>query len=110
MSVSYHSYLAIEKKPAFKGMPLTDLLLAVVLFIVLLLFGAVLLIIGIYTPVWFGFSFLVFIASIFFLKARSRKGQPAFFLSYLSFLFLQPRKLKPAYGKLKLQSPKRTNR
>jgi|GEM_PF-852788 len=104
MSVSYISYLAIEKKPALRGIPLTDLLLAVVLFVAMLLSGAVMLIFGLYLPAWFGFSVLVFVASIIFLKTRSQKGQPAFFLSYFSFLVLQPRKLKPAYGKLWLQS------
>lgn len=101
--MKYISYLAIEKKPAFRGMALSDLLLAVLVFVLLLLFGAFLLIIGINTPYWFGFTLVEFIISVVFLKTKSRKGHPAFFLSYISYLLLQPRKLRPEYGKLSLK-------
>lgn len=105
MAQSYISYLAIEKKPALKGIPLADLLIAVLLFVIMLLVGAFLLILGAYTPYWFGFSVTAFIAGLVVLKSRSRKGQPAFFLSYFSFLILQPRKLKPEYGKINFSVP-----
>lgn len=100
---TYISYLAIEKKPAVKGIPLADLLIAVIAFVGLLLIGAVLMILGIYAPYWFGFSLFSFLAGVFFLKTRSNKGHPAFFISYYSFLILQPRKLIPEHGKLSLR-------
>ncbi len=100
---SYMSYLAIEKKPSFKGIPLADLLVAVIGFVGMLLVGAFLMVIGIYSPYWFGFSLFSFLAGIIFLKARSTKGHPAFFISYFSYIILQPRKLIPAHGKLSLR-------
>ena len=103
MAIVYKSYLAIEKRPSFMGIALTDILILVGLFVLMLFGGAVLMVIGIFTPYWFAFSLLFFIVSIIFLKTRSSKGQPAFFISYYSFIYMQPRKLKPLCGKLKLQ-------
>lgn len=90
MSTSFKSYTAIERKASVMGMALQDILIVTTVFVAFLLLGAVMMIIGIFVPLYFAFVLAVYLISVFLLYRMRPKGQPDFFLAYISFHFKQP--------------------
>ncbi|EMR00617.1 hypothetical protein [Cesiribacter andamanensis] len=106
------TYRSIERKSRILGMPAGDLLLLLSLLVLLVLLGGIM---GTFLKVskYYYFSSLLAVLMLqFFLRYLNRRKHPSFLASWISYRFLQARKITvfPNSPSLWKPNPNPTNR
>ena len=100
--MKFKTYRQLELKPRILGVPISELKIVMVAFMLFVLIGGLLMVLNIYSRIYFLVVVLLFLCSFPILRRLNKKNHPTFIMSLISFRLNQPKRISVVSSKIKL--------